>query len=184
MCFKPKKLSTIHVSNFILDGKILDIVTSQKYLGVFINDQLTDDDDIHRQTKCIYAKGNILVKKFSNCSNNVKGRLFQSYCTTFYCDQLWCRYKTSSFSKLQSSYNKMIRCLFKLDRMDSISAKCIEFKIDCFKVLLRKSVFGFRNRVLDCDNILVKCLTQSQFFYTCVLNTKWSDMLFCDRTQS
>ena len=47
MCFNPKKLSTIHVPNFILNGKILDIVTTQKYLGVVINDQLTDDDDMY-----------------------------------------------------------------------------------------------------------------------------------------
>ena len=41
-----------------LDGKIIKFVDSVKYLGVFLTDTLSDDRDITRQVKYLYAVGN------------------------------------------------------------------------------------------------------------------------------
>ena len=46
--FKPK---------LSLDGKIIKFVDSVKYLGVFLTDTLSDDCDISRQVKYLYAVG-------------------------------------------------------------------------------------------------------------------------------
>ena len=34
-----------------------------KYLGHIINNNLTDDDDIARQKRCLYAQANVLARK-------------------------------------------------------------------------------------------------------------------------
>jgi len=182
MCFKPKGMSKLHIPDFTLGMKKLDLVSSQKYLGVVIDDSSKDNDDLFRQTRSIYARGNILVKKFGMCNPNVKSRLFKAYCSSFYCSQLWCSFSVASLRKLQSSYNRMFRNLFKLNSQCSISEKCIEYNVDCLKVLLRKSVFSFRCRILECDNILVQGITKSTYFMSCKLNSRWNDILFKFRT--
>ena len=120
----------------------------------------------------------MLIKKFANCSQDVKAKLFKSYCCSIYCGALWSSYTVETYKKLQTSYNNVIRHLFKLDIATSISAKCIELNIDCFKVLLRKQIFSLRNRVLICDNLLVRAILSSTFFYTSSVVSKWNDLLF------
>jgi hypothetical protein len=178
MCFKPKGLKKLRVPEFYINGSVLEIVSTYKYLGVIIDDLYSDNDDILRQTRCIYARGNILIKKFSMCNVEVKARLFKAYCSSFYCSQLWCSYSTACFRKLQASYNRIFRVLFKLDRLCSISQKCIEYNIDSFKVLLRKSIFGFRTRLLNCDNTIIQSITRSTFYMSCSLTAKWNHLLF------
>ena len=81
--FKPK---------LSLDGKIIKFVDSVKYLGVFLTDTLSDDCDITRQIKYLYAVGNSLRSKFHKCSIHIKNMLFRAHCCTFYASQLWCCY--------------------------------------------------------------------------------------------
>ena len=89
---------------------MLDRVSTYKYLGVIIDEQYCAHEDIQRQTRCIYARGNVLIKKFSVCTNDVKPRHFKS-CHTLYCSQLWCSYNSASFTKLQSNYNNIFNTL-------------------------------------------------------------------------
>ena len=143
-----------------------------------MDEMYCDNDDISRQMRCIYSRGNVLIKKFAICSDDVKARLFKAYCSSFYCSQLWCSYNTACFTKLQTSYNRVLRNLFKLERQCSISQKCIEYGVDCFKVLLRKSIFSFRTRLLNCDNDLISSILKSTFYMTCKLTTRWNHLLF------
>ena len=69
--FIPKSLSNLYIPHFTLDGKILPITKSEKYLGCFISDDLSDDRDIKRQTAAYYLRGNSVVRTFSHCSNVV-----------------------------------------------------------------------------------------------------------------
>ena len=40
--------------------------------GQIIIDDMPDDDDVLRQVKCLYIRGNIISRKFANGSINVK----------------------------------------------------------------------------------------------------------------
>ena len=42
-----------------------------------------DDADVFRQVKCLYIRGNIISRKFANCSINVKLVVFKTYCYVF-----------------------------------------------------------------------------------------------------
>jgi len=49
-----------------------------KYLGVWINASLKDDDDIQRQVKSLYCAANKLRGTFDECSPAVKNILFHA----------------------------------------------------------------------------------------------------------
>ena len=178
MCFKPKNLSKMCVPTFTLDGKDIDYVDKQKYLGVVLEEKLCDNNDMNRQMKSIYGRGNMLIKKFSICSTDVKAKLFKSYCNSLYCGSLWSNFNQLSFNKLQTSYNNVFRHLFKLDRKCSISAKCVEFDVDCFKVLLRKLTYSLRCRILSSENVLIQSIVKSCFFLCSSLTNRWNNILF------
>ena len=99
MCIKPKWLEDLTVPEFILNDINLSTVHTQKYLGIYITETLADDKDMNRQMKGIFAHGNSLIKRFEQCSNEVKVKLFKGDCSSFYCMSLWMKYsKTKSIS--------------------------------------------------------------------------------------
>ena len=78
------------IPNFKLNGIILHVVAYYKYLGHYITDYLSDDDDINRQRRTLFFQGNIILRKFNMCS---LGALFRTYCSSMYTAQLWWNYK-------------------------------------------------------------------------------------------
>ena len=78
------------ISNFKLNAMILHVVASDKYLGHYITDDLSDDDDINRQRRTLFVQGNSILRKF-NIFNKLT--LFRTYCSPMYTAQLWWNYK-------------------------------------------------------------------------------------------
>ena len=72
---------------------ILHVVASYKYLGHYITDDLSDDDDINRQRRTLFVQGNIILRKFNMCSLGVRLTLVRTYCAPMYTAQLWWNYK-------------------------------------------------------------------------------------------
>ena len=89
-----------------LAGHDLSYVTQFKHLGHMIDTQLSDDVDINRELKCLFARTNILTRHFAHCSIHVKLRLFRTYCMCFYDISLWTNYHSYSFSKFAAAYIK------------------------------------------------------------------------------
>ena len=65
-------IPNFHIPNFLLNNVLLTRVTKYKYLGHCISDDLSDDDDMARQYRQIYAQGNALLRKFFMCTESVK----------------------------------------------------------------------------------------------------------------
>ena len=57
MCLRSKRFSKVNIPNVQLCGRNLEWVQEHKYLGVFLNCDLVDDQDIKRQIRCIYMQG-------------------------------------------------------------------------------------------------------------------------------
>ena len=76
----------------------LDYVVKVKYLGVIICDDMKDDEDMLRHLRSFYARSNSILRKFHNCSVDVKLYLFHAYCCTIYCSQLWVNFKKSTYA--------------------------------------------------------------------------------------
>lgn len=96
MTCRTKEDKSIHFPVFKLSNKNITVCEKVKYLGHIITEHMTDDDDIERQRLLMYMRANILLRKFSFCSDEVKVSLFKAYCTTFYTAHLWCNYRTST----------------------------------------------------------------------------------------
>ncbi len=179
MCFKPKSLSNLYVPDMYLNDKVLKCTSDTKYLGVLINCDLQDDDDIMRHVKATYTRGNIMISRFKHCTEDVKHCLFRSYLSSIYGCQLWTCYKSNVMKKAVVAYNNVYRRMFHVKRGESISAIYVSNNIDSFNVLIRKYLGNFRERLLHCDNDLVKCIVTSIFFmWNSTLATKWRESLF------
>ena len=72
-----------------LCGSILQIVNTEKYLGHYISSDLSDTSDIRNQIKGFYVCANMILPKFSRCSEDVKINLVRAYCCNVYCCSLW-----------------------------------------------------------------------------------------------
>ena len=79
MIFRSATLKGCFIPEFKLKGVTLHVV-AYKYLGNYISDDLSDDDDINRQCRTLYVQGNIILRKFNMCTLT----LFRSYCSPMY----------------------------------------------------------------------------------------------------
>jgi hypothetical protein len=85
MVIKPNYFNFEIVPHLVLNGKQLDIVKSYNYLGFLFNEKMSDNDDIKKHTRNIYARGNSIIRNFKNCSDAVKCELFCAFFTSLYC---------------------------------------------------------------------------------------------------
>ncbi len=121
MIIRSKQDKMLAVPKFHLNGVELPINKETVYLGNFITEDFRDDRDIQRQCHKLYGQGNMLVRKFSICSPDVKVSLFHTFCTPMYTAQLWCIYCAYSVNKLRIAYNDIMRMLLGLPQCHSSS---------------------------------------------------------------
>ena len=107
MIYRSMTLKGCTIPNFNLNGMILHVVASYKYLGHYITDDLSDDDDINRQRRTLFAQGNIILRKFNMCSLGVKLTLFRTYCSPMYTHNSGGITKKSTITKLQIAYHNI-----------------------------------------------------------------------------
>ena len=163
-CKKSKVTTSPTIYYMYLNANKLKWVDDYKYLGFFVNDGFKDDLDIRRQMRAIYTRGNLLIKRFFSCIQDVKAKLFQAFCSSMYCCYLWNSFNVNSFKQLEVAYNNVFRHLMGIKGKHSISKEFLENQVDSFKIVYRKLVGSFYNRVLNSDNNLVKCIVNSSFF--------------------
>ena len=179
MCILPKDLRDRHLPCMYLNDNFLKWVTEHKYLGIFLSSNRSDHRDIVRQLRSIYGKGNMLIRRFNNCSENVKSQLFQSYCTNLYCSQLWSNYSPSMLRKITVAYNNVYRFLFKIKGPCSMSELFVQNNINPLKVLMRKAICSFRRRLLNSENTLISVIINSVYFiYSSHLYKTWCTQIF------
>ena len=77
----------------------LHYVTEFKYLGHIITNNSLDDADIKREMRLLFARSNMLLRRYGKCSVNVKLTLFRSFCMCFYDISLWNNYSLTVLSK-------------------------------------------------------------------------------------
>ena len=68
-----------------------------KYLGHIINDELSDDEDTFREIKNLAIRGDVLLRRFTVCINEMMYPLFFAYCYQIYGCQLWTRCRVHLF---------------------------------------------------------------------------------------
>ena len=109
--FKPK-VYKLYFPTVFIGSDALKFIKESKYLGFTFDDSKSDDCDMLRQMRLLYAKSNKLLRTFSHCSTDVKITLFQSYCTALYCPYLWNNYNKSIFRTVHVAFNNAYRKIF------------------------------------------------------------------------
>ena len=67
MYIKSKKFKDLQIPNFTLNDNVIDFVDHEKYLAVINSSNCKDDDDLNRQMRSLYGRGNALVRNFKQC---------------------------------------------------------------------------------------------------------------------
>ncbi|XP_064073864.1 uncharacterized protein LOC113398707 [Vanessa tameamea] len=111
-----KKVYT-NVPPLHLGGTALRRVERCKYLGHWVSDNLSDDEDLERERRALAVRCNMLARKFA-C--------------------LWVKYTQRAYSALRVQYNNAFRVLFGLPRYCSASEMFAERRVDSFYAIIRK----------------------------------------------
>ena len=106
---------------FQLQGVKLETVHEFKYLGVLLTDDLSDDAEIKKRTRGVYATGNKIIDNFRKCNDSCKVAMFRTYCYAIYCCALWSSCRVSSLAKIKVANNDVFRMLMQEPRMTSAS---------------------------------------------------------------
>ena len=64
--FRSATLKGYSIHDFKLKGVTLHVVATYKYLGNYISDDLSDDDDTNRQRRTLYVQGSVILKNVSS----------------------------------------------------------------------------------------------------------------------
>ncbi len=178
MYIKARKFKDLQVPVFTLNGRILEYVNKEKYLGFIMSNDCKDDLDMNRQMRSIYGRGNMLIKNFKHCTDNVKTRLFNTFCSNFYCSHLWHNFNRSSLNKVRVAFKKIYRSLFGLDRLASITQHMVSLNTDSFDVLIRKSSHNFYERLVKSENMIIGAIVNSMFFFDSSLYKHWLKVIY------
>ena len=116
MFFKPDFLKNTNFPNFKINNENINIVSNYTYLGHIICNDSSDDLDILRQRRKIFAQGNSIMRKFYMCSLDVKLTLFRSCCSSFYTSQLWINYTKKIMHKLYTAYHNVLKMFIGLSK--------------------------------------------------------------------
>ena len=70
MCFRPKQIK-INPPSFVLGKQFIPTVDKCKYSGIIVS-ETNCDGDLKKQMREYYANANMLLRKLSYCSPDVK----------------------------------------------------------------------------------------------------------------
>ena len=141
----------------VLDGHSIHFVSTFRYLGYMITDNLNNNDDITRVRRKFYFDFNSVLRKFSFIDKNVKLFLFKQYCLQFYGSELWFGFHMSKQALRQFGvgYHKAVKKILSLSMHESNHFACQEAGVMTFNHLLNKlKIFAARRFILKpCDFI-------------------------------
>ena len=115
---------------------------------------MTDDADMMRQRRQLYALGNVLSRRFHMCSIEVKNTLFRSFCTPMYTCQLWWNLSVQSMHTLNVAYNNAFRFMHHLPTYCSASLMFVVNRVPNCRAVIRNRIYGFVKRLVSSSNAL------------------------------
>ena len=178
MIFRSATLKGCSIPEFKLKGVTLHVVATYKYLGNYISDDLSDDDDINRQRRTLYVQGNIILRKFSMCFLEVKLTLFRSYCSPMYGVQLWWNYKKSTLNRLHIAYHNIFNLFIGMSKYESTSLLCTLFDVQCCQSVIRNMVYRFMCRLDSSVNCILNDILTSSLRFTSRIRKHWIKLLY------
>ena len=154
MRFSPNSYRNLPLFDVCLNGNPLAFVERTRYLGHIISSDLSDAADMEKTKRAIYARGNLLVRKFAPCSEHVKINLFRAYMTPLYCSHLWVKFTRQNFNVVRTAYNAIFRKLFGISRFESARMNLVGRNLPCLDQIIRKSTCSLFQRLAASSNVI------------------------------
>ena len=141
---------------------------------------LSDDDDMMRQRRQLYAQGNVLSRRFHMCSLEVKNVLFRTFCTPLYTCQLWSRYTARSLHLTCMLCTTMrFRMMPHLPTYCSASEMFTVNRVPNCAAVIRNLTFRLLSRLgLSMLNALVCSIIDSDLKFVSRIRLHWMNMLY------
>ena len=127
-----------------------------RYLGHIITKNFSDDEDIERETRNLYIRGNTITRRFGFLSMDIKKTLFKSYCYPLYTCSLWSKYRQSSLNKLKVAYNSIMRKMVGAPPWNSARTIFVQNNVRSFFENIRSVSYSLMCRVLTCCKFATK----------------------------
>ena len=157
--FLPKYLSISNVPKVFLCNNVVKFKNNVKYLGVFLNNNLKDDDDICRQVRYLYEKAYQLKATFSKCSRTIK--IYYLIITVLrFMLVIYGLNLCSSLNHLRVAYNGSFRLIYGLKRNVSARELQVKANIPTFHALQRKLIYRFIAFLVMCM-LTIRCIAIS-----------------------
>ena len=175
-----KNRATLHVPSpsFAVNDIAICGVAKVKYLGHVITNDMTDDADMMRQRRQLYALGNVLSRRFHMCSIEVKNTLFRSFCTPMYTCQLWWNVSVQSMQQLNVAYNNAFRFMHHLPTYCSASSMFVVNRVPNCRAVIRNRIYGFMKRLVFSSNALVHSTVTSDARFRSRIVRHWLQSLY------
>ena len=121
--------------NFYINNDVVEIVSSFKYLGFLVRDDLSDKDDIIKCRNKFYAEFNSILRKFSTMHVSVIMQMFKTYCSNLYGSDQWfnlhkCRREIRHF---EVGYHKALKKIWNIPNYFSNHFICKKLNMLTFK---------------------------------------------------
>ena len=183
MTILPRSSYIYTLPDIKLAGSKIKYVEQFKYLGHILTSNFRDDDDMIKEIRNLYARGNTIIKQFRNVNDYVKVQFSKTFCYPVYCASLWSTYRVATVSRLRASYNRILRGLLgvklwnaELERVESMtelfSTTGIKSFPDLFKFLSENCV----RRIEESENSLIKCILNSDARMLSALWIHWIEL--------
>ena len=155
MVFNAIKEKNCNVRSLKLGSEPIQYVTSFKYLGYIIRNNLKDSDDIDNARNKFYREFNCLLRKFHFVNKEVLIYLLKQYCFQTYGAELWMgnSKSTESFKQFAIGYHKAIKKILKVSTHESNHFVCQEAGVFTFEHFVNKQkiLAGIRFMSARCD---------------------------------
>ena len=139
---------------------------------------MSDDKDIMRQERKMYAQGNNLSRTFFMCYLDVKLTLFRSYVGSLYTAQLWVKYSNTTMNKLYIAYHNMMKLLIGVSKFEHNRPICVYLNVPYCPALIRSIVYKFMGRLMKSSNNYIKAICEMSWFYTSQIWRHWRSLLY------
>ena len=139
--FKKRRNYSSSSSNIFMNGESLIKVEKCKYLGVILNENVSDiHGDIERISTSFLKQFNGMYSKFNFVSSNMMYFLFKSYTSSFYGIDVWFdKIPDSRLRQISVPYHKAVKRICNMNVWDSNHDAC-----DIVGVFTFKHIHAFR----------------------------------------
>jgi len=149
-------------AEIVFQGMRIPQVTIEKHVGNLLGtDRFISNVRVNEACNGLYVKFNLLVRQFGKCSPRVLYRLFNTYCTSFFGNQLWDYADVSLIETVSVAWRKCVRRIFDLP----YNAHCNLLHLLCddstIKVKLHKRFLRFFFGLSKSNNAIVSRLSKT-----------------------